>query len=103
MNNNTIAIREIRPYNMELLRNRFCSMSQNEILAEYARILNTCNLLNRAYGNGCISFDCMSSKLETWDTAKDYIAGYLALCFVSDAGYYQDASGFYHLATPPKR
>lgn len=101
MENNTVIFENTAPYDVDFLREHFCDMSQDEILAEYARILNTHGQLNRAYSSGRISFDDFSSLMETWDEAGEFLSGYLALCYMESSGYCENDDIICLLTPPP--
>lgn len=101
MKNNTLSFEGIIPYDFDLLVDRFNSMSYDEAIFEYVRILNTLSRLSCAYDDGLIPFDDYGGLLGSWQLARDFLAGYFATFCLSESGYYQDVSGFYQYSAPP--
>lgn len=78
---------KLQDYDFDQLKTRFSSMSDSEVLQEYADICNSMHDANDAYGSGDLSWEDFSHFLETISEAKLYLAGFLAYLYMQEHGY----------------
>ncbi len=85
----------IQTYNFKQFRTRFMSMSDSELVTEYANVCNRISEFENLYESGKCSFDDLSNFLEEAAMVKDYIGNYLAGLYIQDHGFIFSSDGMF--------
>lgn len=77
----------IQNYDFDRLKMRFRSMTNSEVMAEYAKLHNSIQDASDSYQRGEISESDFFGYLDSASEALDFLAGYLAGVYMESQGY----------------